>query len=73
LPSLGRVGLYAVPLLLYLPFAFDAFERDEGVRHRLAGPAQGDAYRDLFDNKLSAGRLVLALLSYFGESVAAPR
>ncbi len=66
----------AIPMLLYLPFAFSPFERDEGVYATVAqGLLRGDLpYRDLFDNKpplvyawYSAGFLTL------GESVAAPR
>lgn len=82
LPRLSRseilflLGLFLVPILLYLPFAGAPFERDEGVYATIAqGVLNGQVpYRDLFDNKPPLVYLWYAFsFTLFGESVFAPR
>ncbi len=70
------LGLFLLPILLYLPFAGAPFERDEGVYATIAqGVLDGQVpYRDLFDNKPPLVYIWYALsFTLMGESVFAPR
>ena len=71
---LAAIGV--LPVLLYLPFLNEPFERDEGVYATIArGLLEGQVpYRDLFDHKppLIYGWYALSFL-LFGEGVVAPR
>ena len=82
MPRLSRgellflLGLFLLPILLYLPFAGAPFERDEGVYATIAqGVLDGRVpYRDLFDNKPPLVYIWYALsFTLMGESVFAPR
>ncbi len=70
------VGLFLLPILLYLPFAGAPFERDEGVYATVAqGVLDGQVpYRDLFDNKPPLVYIWYAFsFALMGETVVAPR
>jgi 4-amino-4-deoxy-L-arabinose transferase-like glycosyltransferase len=79
LPSLGWLvlpGICLLPILLYLPFFLEPFERDEGVYATIAqGLLRGEIpYRDLFDHKPPLIYVWYAAgFSLFGEGVVAPR
>ncbi len=70
------LAICLLPVLLYLPFLAEPFDRDEGVYATIAqGLLHGQApYRDLFDHKppLIYGWYALSFAG-FGENVAAPR
>lgn len=74
--TLFLLALVLIPILLYLPFLWAPFERDEGVYATVAqGLLEGKVpYRDLFDNKPPLVYLWYAIgFALFGESVIAPR
>jgi len=76
---LGRALLPLIcllPVLLYLPFLSEPFEKDEGTYATVAqGLLRGDLpYRDLFDHKPPLVYVWYAFsFSAFGEDVTAPR
>lgn len=70
------MAICVLPVVLYLPFLSEPFERDEGVYATIAQGLLGGhlPYRDLFDHKppLIYGWYSLSFLA-FGENVQAPR